>query len=585
MKTSSQERTTLGRSPEPHERLAAAWAGARDGLWDWDLEREEIRFSPRWREALGYTDKDFPDRIEEWFRRVHPRDLDALKRAIAATAAGDKVALEHEFRMLHRDGSWRRFLVHGKKLHDRELLGGSFTDITAEKRTQDQLLHELFHDPMTGLPNKALFLDRLELALSRRGRRGGPPLAILYLDLDRFHNVNDSLGVDAGDKLLAEVAERLKARLRPGDTLARLGGDKFGILLDGVHYPREAMRFADAARTELGKPIHMDGHELCLQASFGIALSSRASERSADILRDAITAMHRAKEDGATPYEVFDPEMNSRAKDRLRLEGDLRRALHGNGAGGKGAGQEDEFLLHYQPIISLETGEIAAFEALVRWQHPTRGLVRPDAFVPIAEDTGLILPLGSWVLKEACRQLVRWRTEHPAGHGVTVAINLSAHQFREPGLVDSVASELADAGLSPNLLELEVTESVLMERTQENTRTLHELRDLGVRLSIDDFGTGYSSLACLHSFPLDQLKVDRSFVMRMEFEAEKVAIVKTVLALARTLGLEVVAEGIETAEALAMLRDFQCAKGQGFYFSNAIEGRAAQAMLENPPIW
>ena len=562
-------------TPKAHDRarLLATWAGSRDGLWDWDLARREIRFSPRWKRLLGYTDEEFADLPEEWFRRVHPRDLDGLKRAIDAHLSGTSELIEHEFRMLHKDGSWRHFLVCGKKLDRAEYCGGSFTDITSEKSAEGRLLHEMFHDPMTGLANEALFLDRLELALSRRQRRKGPPVAVLYFDLDRFHHINDSLGLQAGDRLLGEVAQRLRARLRPGDTLARLGGDKFAILLDGVN-TREAVRYAEATHASLSTPQELEGHELCIQASIGIALSTHASGRPADLLRDAITAMHRAKESGTTPYEVFDPEMNALAKERLHIEGDLRRAL-----------KAEEFVLHYQPMISLEAGSISAFEALVRWQHPTRGLVRPDIFIPIAEETGLIVPMGRWVIHEACRQLAGFHRAFPHLTELRMAVNLSAHQFQDPELIETVAHALHETGLPPRLLELEVTESVLMERSEQNTATLEALRKLGCRLSIDDFGTGYSSLACLHSFPLDQLKIDRSFVMGMEDEPEKVAIVRTILALARTLGLEVVAEGIETAAALSMLREFGCQTGQGYYFSSPIDGDAAQAFLGKAPTW
>ncbi len=566
-------RDSLAETDTHPARLQATWAGARDGLWDWDLARREIRFSPRWKALLGYTEEEFADLPEEWFRRVHPRDLDGLKRDLDAHLSGTNAFLEHEFRMLHKDGAWRHFLVRGKKLDRAEFLGGSFTDITAEKSAQGQLLHEMFHDPMTGLPNEALFLDRMELALSRRQRRKGPPVAVVYLDLDRFHNINDSLGVEAGDRLLGEVAGRLQSSLRPGDTLARLGGDKFAILLDGVH-SGEAVRFAQETHTSLSKPQRLDDHELCIQASIGIALSTLGTRQPADLLRDAITAMHRAKENGATSYEVFDPEMNANAKERLHLEGDLRRSL-----------KADEFLLHYQPMISLESGAISAFEALIRWNHPTRGLVRPDVFIPIAEDTGLIVPMGAWVLREAGRQLATFHAAQPSLTDLRMAVNLSAHQFQDPELVDTVADVLRESGLPGHLLELEVTESVLMERSERNTQTLQALRELGCRLSIDDFGTGYSSLACLHSFPLDQLKIDRSFVMDMEHETEKVAIVRTILALARTLGLEVVAEGIETAEALSMLREFRCQIGQGYFFSKPIGGDAALALLENRPTW
>ena len=567
------------RARDAQARLAVLRAGARDGLWDWDVGGDVISFSERWKALVGCAPGELEDRAEEWFRRVHPRDLDGLKQALDAHRAGRTDVLENEFRMLHKDGSWRWMLCRAARVAGRELIGGSLTDITQTKSVENRALVEAFHDPLTGLPNRELFLDRLGLSLSRARRRADTPVAVLYLDLDRFHTVNDSLGVDAGDDLLVEVSDRLYRLMRLGDTLARLGGDKFGMLLDGVRGPNEAIAFAERVAAVLKTPLQLEGHQIFAQGSIGIALSrppagSKGRQRPEDLLRDAITAMHRAKEDGSTPHELFDPEMNARAKERLRLEADLHHAV-----------ERGEFVLHYQPIISFQTGQLSAFEALVRWQHPERGLVRPDHFVPIAEETGLIMPMGRWVLEQACHQMKAWRDEYSASADVAMAVNLSARQFEDPGLVAAIEACLKKTGLAPEALELEMTESVVMARTRENAATLQALRDLGIRILIDDFGTGYSSLASLQSFPLDSLKIDRSFVSQMEFEEGKAEIVRTILALARTLGLEAVAEGVETAQELEMLRDLECEHGQGYYFSNAIDGEAAAAWMESSPRW
>jgi diguanylate cyclase (GGDEF)-like protein/PAS domain S-box-containing protein len=556
------------------ERLQATWAGARDGLWDWDVASGEVRYSPRWKEILGYADAELPARAEEWFRRVHPHDLPELKRALGGLISGHKELLELELRMIDRAGSWRWVLCRGARASGGAFLGGSLTDVTALKLAENRLLVEASHDRLTGLPNESLFLDRLALALVRSSRRADQGIAVLYLDLDRFHTVNDSLGVEAGDVLLVEIARRLTGLLRLGDTLGRLGGDKFALLLDGVASASDAVAFAQEIARTLKSPMRLAGHEVFAQGSIGIALARSAADRPEDLLRDAITAMHRAKRDGSTVCEVFDPEMNQQAKERLKLEADLHHAL-----------ERREFVLHYQPVVALAGGNLSAFEALVRWKHPERGLVRPDLFIPIAEETGLIVPLGSWVLEEACRTMRGLHERFPQSDHVSVAVNLSGRQFEDGELMASVVRALERSALAPQRLELEMTESVVMARTRENAERLHSLRDLGIRLLIDDFGTGYSSLSSLQSFPLDSLKIDRTFVSRMEFEEEKREIVRTIVSLARTLKMEVVAEGIETAEQLAMLRELGCEYGQGYYFSSAVDAQATEGWMERPPQW
>jgi diguanylate cyclase (GGDEF)-like protein/PAS domain S-box-containing protein len=555
------------------QRLRAVWDGARDGLWDWEVASGEVRYSPRWKEILGYGDSEIPDRAEEWFRRVHPHDLPELKRVLGALLTDKASTAELEVRMIHRSGSWRWVLCRAAR-RGGDFLGGSLTDVTALKLAENRLLVETSHDRLTGLPNESLFLDRLALALVRSSRRPGQSIAVLYLDLDRFHTVNDSLGLEAGDELLVEIARRLTELLRLGDTLARLGGDKFALLLDGVRNSAEAVDFAQEIGRALRRPLRLGGHEVFAQVSIGIALAASPADRPEDLLRDAITAMHRAKRDGSTVCEVFDPEMNRQAKERLRLEADLFHAL-----------ERREFVLHYQPIVSLGEGSLSSFEALVRWQHPERGLVRPDLFIPIAEETGMIVPLGSWVLEEACRTMRGLHDRFPHSDHVSVAVNLSGRQFEDRELMGSIAHALDASTLSPERLELEMTESVVMARTRENAERLHSLRDLGIRLLIDDFGTGYSSLSSLQSFPLDSLKIDRSFVSRMEFEEEKREIVRTIVSLARTLKMEVVAEGIETPEQLAMLRELGCEYGQGYFFSSAVDAQAIAGWMERPPRW
>jgi diguanylate cyclase (GGDEF)-like protein/PAS domain S-box-containing protein len=562
------------RAGDPGERIEALWAGSRDGLWDWDPAAGTVRFSPRWKAVLGHAGAELPDRMEEWYRRVHPHDLPDLKRALAALSAGESSGLEREVRMIHKGGQWRWVLVRGARAAGGRLIGGSLTDVTALKLAENRLLVETSHDRLTGLPNETLFLDRLALALVRHARWPDLSVGVLYLDLDRFHTVNDSFGVQAGDELLVEIAQRLTGLLRMNDTLARLGGDKFAVLMSRVRRASEAVDLADEVHRVLAQPLRLNGQEVFAQGSIGIALSSTGVERPEKLLRDAITAMHRAKRDGSVVCEVFDPQMNREAKERLRLEADLFHAL-----------ERDEFVLHYQPIVALSEGRLSSFEALVRWHHPERGLVRPDLFIPIAEETGLIVPLGNWVLDHACRTMRGLHGRFPQSEHVSVAVNLSGRQFEDGELVGSVSQALSESALDPGRLELEMTESVVMARSFENAERLRELRDLGIRLHIDDFGTGYSSLSSLQSFPLDCLKIDRTFVSRMEFEEEKREIVRTIVSLARTLDMEVVAEGIETAEQLAMLRELGCEYGQGFYFSSAIDHGAVSDWMENPPSW
>ena len=560
------------------ERYALAISGANDGLWDWDLDQDRIYYSTRWKEMLGYDEDELSVYSEEWFSRVHPDELARLKQEISDHLSGRSLHFKHEHRMRHRDGSYRWMLSRGIAVRGASgkpsRMAGSLSDIHARKMTEQQLLHDAMHDALTDLPNWALFMDRLGIAIAQCKRREDHQFAVLFLDLDRFKNVNDSLGHAVGDLLLISIARRFRAFLRPGDTVARLGGDEFAILADAIESPSDATRIAERINEELGRPFDLQGHEVFTSASIGLALSSTGYDRPEEVLRDADTAMYRAKSLGKARHAIFDQGMHRRAVELLSLETDLRRAV-----------ARDEFRVHYQPIVALSTGVLEGFEALVRWDHPVKGLVYPEAFIPLAEETGLIVPLGWNVLHEACGQTVAWQKRFPADEHLTVSVNLSGKQFRQPELVDRIRQILSDTSLDPSRLCLEITESMIMEDAESAVGKMRQLRDVGVELHIDDFGTGYSSLSYLHRLPTHTIKIDRSFVRRMSESNGKSQIVGTIVTLARNLGMRVSAEGLETAEQLAKLRQLECEYGQGFFFSKALEHGDAERLIASQPRW
>jgi diguanylate cyclase (GGDEF)-like protein len=443
----------------------------------------------------------------------------------------------------------------------------------AARLASEKLLHDAFHDSLTGLPNRALFMDRLSHRLALEKRRQSTSFSVLFLDVDRFKVINDGLGHIRGDELLQMIARRLQSCLRPGDTVARLGGDEFTILLEDVPTTADARKVADRVQDELRAPFVLGGQEVFSGASIGIAHGSAAYAWPEDILRDADTALYRAKAQGRGRWVEFDSTMHERAVELLQLETDLRRAL-----------ERRELRLHYQPVISLSTGQVAGAEALVRWQHPERGLVPPGHFVPLAEETGLIIAIGEWVLREACRQMKAWQDQLGLPQ-LEIGVNLSSKQFQLPGLVAQVASVLSETGLSPRSLRLEVTESLLMSREPHIADTMTELRAMGVRIDLDDFGTGYSSLSYLHQFPIDTLKIDRSFIQRMGETEDGLQIVNTILSLARSLDMEVVAEGVETEQQLQTLRQLQCSYAQGYHLSRPVDGEKFQTLLGERKGW
>ncbi len=554
------------------ERFALAAYGANDGLWDWNVVRGVVFYSTRWKAMLGYGPHEIGRTLEDWLGRVHPEDRGALDATIAALDGGG-AQFQVEYRIRHADGSWRHMVARGAVVRDRRgrvvRVTGSQADVTARKHAEQQLLHDALHDALTGLPNRALFLDRLERFLHHAQRRPAFRFAVLFIDLDRFKVVNDSLGHSAGDSLLIDVARRLELLLRPEDTLARLGGDEFAVLVDDVRDAEDAVRIADRIQHALAEPFRTRGQRLYVSASIGIALGGAGDSTDA-LLRDADTAMYRAKRQ-RTRYALFDEAMHAEAVLQLELENDIRQAI-----------ERHEFVTHYQPLVRLDTGEIIGFEALVRWAHPERGLLMPDVFVPLAEETGLISDIGRWVLDESCALLQRWSAMLPEGQPFTLSVNVSGKQFLDERFADEVISVLRERQVPHSALKLELTETAMMEDAAAAARVLDRLRAHGVSVWIDDFGTGYSSLAYLQRLPVGSLKISRHFLTGLQQGGPEAALVRAIVSLAATLGLDPIAEGVETEEQRAALCELGCRIGQGWLFAPALDADAATRMLQQP---
>jgi len=556
---------------ESEERYALAASGAADGIWDWDLRSGVTYFSARWKGILGYGEDEIGRVPDEWLKRIHPDDLARVKVELTTHLEARSPHFESEHRLLQQDGTYRWVLVRGLAVRDERgeayRMAGSLTDISERKKAEEQLIHDALHDPLSDLPNRVFFLTLLDRAIKRNRRRHDYLFAVLFVDLDRFKLVNDSLGHAVGDQLLAAISQRLKSCVRPGDVVARLGGDEFTILLDDIRGVSDATRVAERIQVELKTPFVFDGREVYTSASIGIALSTAGHERPEYFLRDADTAMYRAKARGKARYEMFDEAMHARAVAELQLETDLRRAL-----------ERQEFRLRYQPIVVLNSGQITGFEALVRWQHGERGLVAPGEFIPIAEETGLILPIGRWVMETACQQTRAWIDQFPEFPDLSISVNLSAKHFQQPDLVTQVQEVLQLSGLAPGNLKLEITESMLMDDPESHVAVIRELRKAGIQVLIDDFGTGYSSLSYLQRFSVDTLKIDRSFLGEGG-AGDSWDIVETIITLAEDLGVSVIAEGVETEEQTARLQALRCERGQGFLFREPVDAEAATAIL------
>jgi diguanylate cyclase (GGDEF)-like protein/PAS domain S-box-containing protein len=554
------------------QRYALAARGSNDGLWDWDVRNNRIYLSPRWKAMLGCEAHEIGDHADDGFNLAHPEDLEQLKQAITAHLRGLTPYLEVEHRMRHKDGSYRWMLTRGLALWSADgkpnRIAGSLTDITARKVAEERLERSALYDGLTGLPNRMMLMDRMQRALERAKRHADYQFGLLFLDFDRFKVVNDSLGHVIGDQLLVGIAQRLEGCVRTEDTVARLGGDEFVVLIDYIIDPGDAVQVAERIQRALAEPFDLGGHEVFTSVSIGIALSVTGYEEPETVLRDADIAMYRAKSGGRARYELFDSEMHARAVALLRLETDLRRAI-----------EREEFEIHYQPIVALEGGSVTGFEALVRWRHPQRGLMSPGEFLPVAEEVGLIAQIDWWVLQHACRQLAAWQTLFPVEPPLSMSVNLSSRDFSRPDLADRIEQELRAAELDGCSLRLEITESVIMEHSEVAAAMFERLQAMGVQVYIDDFGTGYSSLSYLHRFPVATLKIDRSFVSRMGNKGENTKIIQTIVMLARDLGMNVIAEGVETVEQCDRLRALRCEYAQGFFFSRPLDNAAVEDLL------
>ena len=560
---------------ESEERYALAMRGANDGLWDWNLLTNEAYWSPRWKAMLGHDEDEIGVSPDEWFSRVHDEDIARVKGALSAHLADGNAHYESEHRILHSNGMYRWVLCRGAAVRDSAgtatRLAGSLTDITESKLA----------DALTGLPNRLLFLDLVERAIKREKRRPNPAFALLSLGLNRFNVVSDSLGPLTADRLLVAVARRLQASLRPTDTvardepsptLARLGGDEFNVLLDDIKEPTDAMRVAERLRRALQEPFEVGGHQVFTSATVGIALSATGYERPEEVLRDAAIALNRARAEASSACEIFDPAMRQQAVARLQVETELRQAI-----------EKRAFEVHYQPIVSMRTGRITGFEALVRWRHPVRGLVGPGEFIPLAEDTGLISGLTRLTLTDACRQMVAWQRRFgPDAPGV-MCVNVSSKLFADTALVGELKTILETTGMEASRLKLEITESALIHDMAAARATLGHAQAMGIEWSLDDFGTGYSSLSHLHGLQIDTVKIDRSFVGRMGVERHGSEMVRAIVALAHTLDMDVVAEGVETPEHASRLLELGCEFAQGFYYSKAVDSEAAGLMIGAQP--
>ena len=551
---------------------------SNDGLWDWDLTTNKIVYSPRWKEMLGLDGDKISDLPDEWLGRIHPEDRDRVGALIDAYLDGTTSNFEIEYRIRHFSDYYLWMLAKGLTIRSPSgkatRFAGSQTDVTERKSHEEQMIHDALHDSLTSIPNRTLLLDRIRQSLVRRKRYPKTSFAVIFIDLDRFRLVNESLGHIHGDELLKLISERLKESIPMGDTVARLGGDEFSMLIQDIVHVKDAENIAKDIQHSFSKPFSLGDREVFASASMGIAHSDNDYKTPEEILRDSELAMYRAKRDGKAQSIVFEKRFRQSTLSPIDLDTDLRRAL-----------DRDEMELHYQPIISMRDRRISGFDALLRWSHRSRGAISPNEFIPLAEETGLIYDLGQWVLRKACEQIAGWNNDKSKEEQLEISINLSGRQFSDPNLVVGIVENIEKSGFNAEFLKIEITESALMENAQRSVSMLNQLKDLNIKVCVDDFGTGYSSLSYLHTFPIDTLKIDRSFVHDMSRNFRNMEIIRTIIMLAHNLKLDVIAEGVETAEQYAQLSALGCQFAQGFYFSRPVNSSDAALLIQQNHQW
>lgn len=573
MISSEEMKETFDELQQSEMRYALAAKGANDGLWDWDFQNDAVYYSERWNEIMGIVQPSGKKPTKElWIDRVHPDDRAEVIREMREHLNGLTEQFRSEHRVMYKFGAYRWVLARGLAIRNADgvacRISGSMTDISARKSSEAKIAYDALHDKLTGLPNRAFLTEKVNACLRKKRRNPDYHFGLLFIDLDRFKTINDILGHQCGDQLLIGVGKMLKELCRPSDTLARPGGDEFVLLLDNMSGEEYLEKVAEMVMDTLQTPIRLANRDVYSTASIGIASGSELYESPEELIRDADSAMYKAKARGKARFEKFDIESRVGSISTFDLELDLRRAIETN-----------EFVLHYQPVVSLKNSSIVGFEALIRWEHPQKGLIPPNDFIPIAEETGLIVQIGQWGMREACSQLSAWQKSYRSAANLVMSVNLSARQFDQKDIAGMVCEVLEDTRLSPNCLNLEITESVIISNTKETAEIVDKLRKIGVKFALDDFGTGYSSLSYLSRLPVDYLKMDHSFVSRISEKGGNAELIKGIINLARSLGMAVVAEGIETAEQSDMLRQLDCTYGQGFLYSRPVDKIAAAKII------
>ncbi len=564
---------------ESEERYTLVVQGTNDGIWDWNILTNDVYYSPRWAELLQCRPEEISANLNEWINRIHPADLEFVRTTLQRHREGLSKFFKCEHRLQRKDGSYIWVLVRGLAVRDKDgkayRMAGSLTNINTQKETEEKLFHNAFHDDLTGLPNRALFIDRTMNALERSKRLQIGGFAVLFFDLDRFKLINDSLGHIYGDQLLIKVGEMLKTCLRSCDSAARLSGDEFAVLLENIQDVSEAILIAERIQLAIQTPTRIKGRNIVVSASMGIILSDVRYTIPEDILRDADIAMYHAKLRGKGCHAVFQPSMHKRSMMRMELENELREILASTESC-----QENLFVV-FQPIVASHNKRILGFETLVRWSHPERGIILPNEFIPLAEETGLIHSLGIWVLRQACKQVRIWQARGLSSKSdpISVSVNISGKQFSRPDLVDQIENIIREFRISPSSLNLEITERLLVENNDSIMKSMERLRDLGISLQIDDFGRGYSSFSYLQHIPVNTLKIDSLFIQRIGQNKNNAEIIRSIVGLAKSLKISVIAEGVETGHQFQQLKQLECQFIQGHYISKAVRGEATEELI------